>query len=689
MSQEKVLKALEGLGLEKLDSQVYIFLGKKGSQKGKEIAKALNMPKQHLYLVLKNLQSKGLVNSTLERPAKFSAMPFEKALDLFVKAKMEEAQRIQNGKAEILCDWQAISIAEASDQSPRFTVIEGKNYIYPRLRQMIDETKNQLSIISSVQDLMRAEQFGLLDAVFSHVSKTSVKFRFLTELSEKNLKAMKLLIGRISKAGSSFECRTPEMGLKLISKMLIRDNAEAVFFITQEADKNARETDDVCLWTNSRALIDSFKAVFDDFWRNSIDIKKKVFAIETGRPTPNTSVISDPDVFKEKYDETISFAEKEIVLLTSSEGLSQAWRNSTQLKGRVAKGVSVKIMAPITSDNLEAAHRLSEFCEVRHVSPSYLGTTIVDDLHLFQFNNPKSNQAKNDIEYFEKTFYTNDSEYVKKIRKMLDDIWKNAHVQSAVTMETIIKPPTPIAPPVSDEEYAISRKDSSWKKMLIDVKEKGGEITEEYVLNKLVNAKKTSAKNPLKDIVRLYGSSTTAVIQPPNNFNLPSMIIMGFICNKQSSFGAEDWFQIYLMLETPNGNAYVPVVVFGDNPKGMEWRKKIFAGTPAGQNCRLLRKDELQIQIHGKTLFAGWTVPIPLFPPQYVLPPACLLLEGYSRLKTSVTTAILPSGSKVTVEGNGFDAFVTLFQPESKYAGSGTEGTLGRDMIMTVYPPQR
>ena len=177
MSQEKVLNALEGLGLEKLDSQVYIFLGKKGPQKGKEIAKALKMSKQRLYLVLKNLQSKGLVNATLERPAKFSAMPFEKALDLFVKAKMEEAQRIQKGKAEILSDWQAISIAEASDQSPRFTVIEGKNYIYPRLRQMIEETKNQLSIIFSVPDLVRAEQFGLLDAVFSHASKTNVKFR--------------------------------------------------------------------------------------------------------------------------------------------------------------------------------------------------------------------------------------------------------------------------------------------------------------------------------------------------------------------------------------------------------------------------------------------------------------------------------------------------------------------------------
>ena len=53
---------------------------------------------------------------------------------------------------------------------------------------------------------------------------------------------MKLLIGRISKAGSSFECRTPEIGLKLISRMLIRDDVEAMFFITQE-DRQKLERD--------------------------------------------------------------------------------------------------------------------------------------------------------------------------------------------------------------------------------------------------------------------------------------------------------------------------------------------------------------------------------------------------------------------------------------------------------------
>src|SRR4030066_932693 len=125
VSQEKVLKTLESLGIAQLDARVYVFLAKKGPQKATDVAKSLKMPKQTLYVIIKNLQRKGIVTSTLEHPARFSAVPFEKVLDLFVIAKMEEAQRIQQSRDEILLDWQSIAIADNEETSAKFTIIEG------------------------------------------------------------------------------------------------------------------------------------------------------------------------------------------------------------------------------------------------------------------------------------------------------------------------------------------------------------------------------------------------------------------------------------------------------------------------------------------------------------------------------------------------------------------------------------
>jgi hypothetical protein len=266
--------------------------------------------------------------------------------------------------------------------------------------------------------------------------------------------------------------------------------------------------------------------------------------------------------------------------------------------------------------------------------------------------------------HFESIFYTNDSEYAEKMKNMLDDIWKNAHVPSPVTVESILR-----------KSHALNllnnrRYPSYFEKMSgISFEErKQSEITtEKDILDKIINAKKFPQENQPKDLMRLYGSTANAAIHPPPHFNLSDMLI-------------------YLWLETPKGHAYVPVAYVGDNPKAQDIWKTWLAGTPAGQNVQLVKKDQLQIRIHGNTLFAGWTVPIPLRHTS-ILPPACLLIEGYGNVKTDMYTMLSPSGYRTEIERSGFEAFVTFFHPSSKYSGPGTDGFFARDYVATTYPP--
>jgi sugar-specific transcriptional regulator TrmB len=56
-----VLRTLESYGLKRVDAEVYIFLAKKGPQKGIDIAGALKIRKRQLYSILEALQDKGVV----------------------------------------------------------------------------------------------------------------------------------------------------------------------------------------------------------------------------------------------------------------------------------------------------------------------------------------------------------------------------------------------------------------------------------------------------------------------------------------------------------------------------------------------------------------------------------------------------------------------------------------------------
>ena len=698
MSQEQVLKMLANLGFDIVDATVYVYLAKKGMQKASEIRKATKLTKQQLYPSLKRLQSKGIVSSTIEHPARFSAMPFEKVLDLFIQAKIEETRRLQQSKVEILSNWQNLRIEDG--KSEKFTVIEGRSYIYSRIQQMIQEARNHVLAITTIPTLAQADQHDIFDASYNNPLKSKIQFRFLAELSEENTHITKALLKETANSKLDFEGRNPDLGLTLFPQMLVRDEDEALFFTKPRTETSIIEKDDVCLWTDCKTLVKAFIAVFDDLWRSSADIREKITEIETGKPTPKEVIIEDPEMAKKKYNKIVKSAKEDILIMTSSKGLFEFCKNPPLPNEWTEKGVAVRIMAPIISENFEVAEQLSKLCSVKHVPPNYVPTTIIDGKHLFQFKKPNpKNKPPDSSPHFESTLYTNDPEYVQKMKTMLNEIWKNANPPSTDNLKSIFGTgirshsayfpgairspgpggtfqPLPPADPTKKGTYAV-----------IEVFDEDplGKLKEQDVLNEIIHAQKSSSKKT-PGICKIYSSQAIAVIHPPDFFKLPPMLIRVHHIEKHSTYGDEDVIMINLWLETTSGPAYVPVAVLSNSPTAQaRWGKHANA-TPACSNVQIAKKDELQIRIHGNTLFAGWTAPIMLYPSEYILPPACMLIEGYGDVKTETYSVIQPTGGKFTAKQNGFDAFVTFMHPSSKYSGPGTDGFLVRDYVMEVTP---
>jgi len=417
-------------------------------------------------------------------------------------------------------------------------------------------------------------------------------------------------------------------------------------------------------------LVQAFSNVFEDLWRNSTNIEKKIEEIETGIKAPKTFIINHAGTAKNRYSEIVNSANEEILMMTSAEGLIGLYKNLPSLKGLAEKGVTTKVLAPIVNKNLEATQHLSEFCEIKHTPLSYVQTTLVDGEQT-----PPFNQEVSESSIFENTIYSNDSNYVERTRIMFNDLWKRAQSPSKITLYSITnrRSETQISIP-EKTDYSRYFKTFGWTK---DSKSKV--LREKDIIEKIVNAKKYPGNNWKTDALRYYGSSAKAVIHPPENFGLPDMIIDVLKFNSQSSFGVEDILSIYLM-------NYGTVATVQTNPAAIDYRKKIvFANTPAENNIQLLKKDEeFQVRVHGNTLFCAWTTSIPLIK-NYILPPACILFEGYGELRTGMIRSTNNNRKEVT-EYNILDAFVTFFHPSSKYSGPGTDGFFARDLVFTSIP---
>jgi CBS domain-containing protein len=158
-----------------------------------------------------------------------------------------------------------------------------------------------------------------------------------------------------------------------------------------------------------------------------------------------TMVTENSESFSDTYIEALRKAEKEIIILTSSQGIDSIMNNVDLLKSWVDKNVKVKIMAPITSENLQVARRFAKQVEIKHINYCDSLMTLVDSKHLFHFKAPLADHETSKTMRLQSTIYTNRREYVQKTKEVVDWIWQNASDLSRVTVGSIVRMPVPTA----------------------------------------------------------------------------------------------------------------------------------------------------------------------------------------------------------------------------------------------------
>jgi sugar-specific transcriptional regulator TrmB len=685
LHETSVEKALQSFGLTNKEAQIYIFLAKHGLQKGIQIAAKTRTAKAVVYRILKILQKKGFVEATLESPIRFKAIPFKNILDSEIKARHEEAFEIENSKDALLSDWDKISKAEPPLQIEKFVTIEGTQRIYHKIYEMVKTAKHELSIISTVRGIMRSDHFGITNEIINHPLRKNIKVRFLTDLAEADMRAIQFLKKKL-KTSVDLRGRNTALGLKPFPRMVIRDKKEILFFITPKTPSVNPELDETCLCTNCKSLINAFSGVFEDLWHHSIDIEQKIIEVQTGKRSPKTIIIENTEIAKRQYIDALKQASNEVLFVTSTAGLTDLRKQTAILQDWAKRELSIKIMAPITNENLKTARELLQWCEIKHVPTGYFETTIIDEKSLFQFHNPAiTNEFSNETK-FKNTFYTNDTNHVKKTKKFLEDIWLKTRMPSSERDESFSNALDTC--PESTVNHHTLLEETSF--MRLRGKKPKEETCMADVLSKIEKEKENSQLEAptWSDTLRYFGSIAAAIVELPKNFGIPKMFISFAKHDKQSSFGEENYIIISLKQENCEDPSFIPFAMVIDRPEPLDIRKTLMKGFPAENNILLFEKDEIQFQVKGNTFFAGWTKPIPVAAKGFTIPSSCMLFEGYGDAKSGCFYNQLLSGRRQEVWYNSFNAFVSYFHPKLRYEGAGTEGYIEKDWLLISEPPK-
>jgi sugar-specific transcriptional regulator TrmB len=410
----EIVARLQEYGLTRNEARVLVFLAKTGPAKASEVARTVQINRTETYRTIKNVQRRGLVEATLERPARYQSVPFDKCLQILIDERKARLRILEQRGENLRRTFEGIHVEPAANEAERFQVLEGRIRIEQRLQTMYTHARQSVLTVLSPSEVVRGENFGLFD-VLTHQIRTGLRVRIISTIDLSNLKIIKKLT-------ESIEIRHLDLKAKPIPRVSVIDNHEALFEITT-ADET-RSSEEVALWINSRAFVRNLQAYFDEMWNSGTPAEAKIEALEKGIPTDDLRIFKGRVEVSGRLNEMIEASSQSIEIWTTMRGIQAlADLYLQKLKSAKDRGAKLRVIAPITSENTDGARKLVPVSELRYseaLGPA--GIIIIDQRELMLYERLPDDSAPDvgaDV-----GFWTNSKRFIETMSRAYDAMWK-------------------------------------------------------------------------------------------------------------------------------------------------------------------------------------------------------------------------------------------------------------------------
>ena len=256
-SIEIIEKALHRLGLSKNEIRIYIHLARTGEHKASEISEALSLHRTETYRILRDLEKKGLISSVFEKPLKFIATPFEKALDVLIETKKMKINLLEKRKKGLVDIWVSLPKPETENERKEvFQILEGEEQINLKADEILSKAEKEVFVFASEHDIPSFYHSGFLDKL-EKISRGDTNVRLLTNYSPKSCFFIEKIKMKKAKYSLSAVDELPTF---------ILTNDQQLLLLIRKNNEKKRVA---ALWTNYDAFVKALKALFLELWNNS------------------------------------------------------------------------------------------------------------------------------------------------------------------------------------------------------------------------------------------------------------------------------------------------------------------------------------------------------------------------------------------------------------------------------------
>ncbi|MEW6603095.1 MAG: helix-turn-helix domain-containing protein [Thermoproteota archaeon] len=182
-SLQHLVDMLQDLGLNNHEARILLYLMIHKCRIANTISQDLGINRTETYKYVSNLMKKGLVFATTDRPQKYYALPLEEATGCLVESRRNALNYIlskQREYCDILDDLaENLPNNRSVDNPEAFQLIVGSNAIFPRVKEMLARSEQEVKLLAADQTFLSLYDEGIIEYLVS-LTRKGAKVRVKT-----------------------------------------------------------------------------------------------------------------------------------------------------------------------------------------------------------------------------------------------------------------------------------------------------------------------------------------------------------------------------------------------------------------------------------------------------------------------------------------------------------------------------
>lgn len=256
---EKVINALQKIGLTYYGAKSYAALVTMGPSAAEAIAKGADVPRSKIYEVLKRLEEEGWVTSEHGRPITYKPR--------YPKEVIEEQKLMLTTDADYASsELSSVYDRHVDKEAPRVWILRGMDNIIPKIEDMMSRAKNDIALLGA---LYSDDEIKQVKKYMTYARKRGVSVRVITR------PLITLKQGKIDLV-ESLSPVVPDM--KLLNtpfiKFVIVDGREILIIFSKVVDDIPDLANIVAIWTPNREVSSFMQSNFNTMWDVASPLKK-------------------------------------------------------------------------------------------------------------------------------------------------------------------------------------------------------------------------------------------------------------------------------------------------------------------------------------------------------------------------------------------------------------------------------